>query len=539
MTKRSLLPSLALLLLAAACGRGPQVTSSQLPLKRVVVYRNGVGYFERAGRVDEAEVNFEMRQHAVGDFLATLAIVERGGSSVRSASFPIEVEDKYEPVPPPICPMQTTVPCPPPTPEPRKERNPLRKVSLRLDGNEHDLAVGYVAETPVWRPSYRVVITPDGKAELQSWGIVQNLSGEDWRNVDLVLVAGAPLAFRSALGDPVTPERPLVTDSGEVIASVPQGVTSLAQNKDGEVTRYVPEEQAPMAAPAPPQAEMADEASMDLKKEAGTGYAAPASRAGGVARRMAKASAPAGVAASSIAPLSAPKPLIGQAPSAPKNVSILAGVAVEAGATRYSVPYPITVPDESATMVLLSSQHVPGESVFLFAPDGGVSDSANHPFRVARFTNATTGLLERGPIAVFEKGSFLGQGMLESLPPNATATVPFALERGLSVEQSSRYDERGARLYKIEHGQLTIRARLGCPDDLQDHQRHERRGKNARQASPPAWYAALPTAVGNRRQRSSRKRSRSHLDQSIWQGRTGRGRAPIASAGRGLARSPR
>ena len=40
-------------------------------------------------------------------------------------------------------------------------------------------------------------------------------------------------------------------------------------------------------------------------------------------------------------------------------------------------------------------------------PDPGVPDSYSHPFRVVRFTNASKGLLERGPIAVFEKGSFL------------------------------------------------------------------------------------------------------------------------------------
>jgi len=94
--------------------------------------------------------------------------------------------------------------------------------------------------------------------------------------------------------------------------------------------------------------------------------------------------------------------------------------------------------------------------VYLFAPDGGVADSASHPFRVARFTNSTKGLLERGPIAVFEKGSFLGEGMLEPLPPKATATVPFALERGLAVMSESRYEELGARVLRIEASQLFI-----------------------------------------------------------------------------------
>jgi hypothetical protein len=455
--------------LAFGCARQPNIATNQLPLRRVVVYRNGVGYFERAGKVDESEVTFQMRQRAVGDFLATLAIVERGGSTVRSASFPIEVADKFEPPPAPVCPTDPGK-CPEPTAKAPKENNPLRRVSLRLDGKEHELAIGYVAETPVWRPSYRVVVN-SGHAELQSWGIVQNLSGEDWKNVDLVLIAGAPLAFQSTLGSPITPVRPLVSDSGEVIAAMPEGVTSLQQQETTAVTRYVPEEQDAAPASQPSRAGAAQAAAESDERAAKVASPGAVAKAG-VRRRLAKpksnladaskreAAGSRGYAFDENAPapvtMQAPPSPPAQAPSAPRNISILAGVAVESGATRYSVPYPITVPDESATMVLLASQQVPGESVFLFAPDGGVQDSVRHPFRVARFTNSTAGLLERGPIAVFEKGSFLGQGMLDSLPIGATATVPFALERGIAVEQAESHDERGARLYKIESGQLTI-----------------------------------------------------------------------------------
>jgi hypothetical protein len=128
----------------------------------VVVYRNGVGYFERAGSVDADRVTFKMRQRMVGDFLATLAIVERGGSSVRSASFPLEIEDEGGPVDPAF--LRTLAALRKPDAEPPKSGDPLREVVLRMDGERHDLAVGYVAETPLWRPSYRLVIADDGKA---------------------------------------------------------------------------------------------------------------------------------------------------------------------------------------------------------------------------------------------------------------------------------------------------------------------------------------------------------------------------------------
>ncbi len=405
--------------LVIGCTRQAIVSSPDgLPVQRVIVYRNGVAYFERAGHVDRDEVRFKMKQSEVGDFLATLAVMERGNSSVRSAAFPLKSADDDDDSGPPR----------EKTPD---EKKGLETVVLALDGKSHDLQVGYVAESPVWRPSYRLVVRADGEADLQAWGIVQNLSGEDWKNVRLSLIAGAPLAFQADLGTPVIPPRPVVTDEGEVIAAVPHAETSLQQEASPP---------APVAAPLPSGAQSSKASALRGAREAKkAGSAAPAAPAFDQAEAF-------GALASTPAPALSP----------PRNVRSLAAVAVEGGATRYDLPLPVTVPDGSATMVLLLSRPVPGEALFLFAPDGGVPDSASHPFRVARFTNNVGGVLERGPIAVFEDGAFLGQGMVDPLPAGATATVPFALERSIAVERERKLDEQGERVAKIENGELTI-----------------------------------------------------------------------------------
>jgi hypothetical protein len=415
-----------------------------------------------------------MRQRMVGDFLATLAIVERGGSSLKAASFPLEV-DKDDPIAqdPRFDRMLQAWDHPgePPRPMPKSDDR-LRKVTLSLDGKEHDLAVGYVAATPLWRPSYRVVVGKDG-ADLQVWGIVQNLSGEDWKDVELTLVAGAPIAFESTLGTPVTPSRPVITDTGEIIAQVPEGMTTLGDQPGGAVDRYAPDEpKAPEAEAAPTDASGADYDEDSAASRAGSGKAdAPAkdkkkaSRAIGSTGRVAPASKPANMPAPAPPPPAVTREemrrvemskLTEQGLSAPRRLSALAAVAVGGGSTRYRIPGEVTVPDESATMVLLVSRKVPGESVFLFSPDGGVPDSSAHPFRVVRFENATTGLLERGPIAVFGHGQFLGQGMLEPLPPKGKATVPFALDRSIAVTSERQSTEQGARLFRIEAGALYV-----------------------------------------------------------------------------------
>jgi hypothetical protein len=407
---------------------------SELPIRRVVVYRNGVAYFERAGHVEKDDVRFKMRQSEVGDFLATLAVMEQGGSSVRSAAFPLKDETGK-----------------PPKDDKEKEDldSALRTVVLSLDGRAHDLQVGYVAAAPVWRPSYRLVVEPNGESELQAWGIVENLSGEDWSAVQLSLVAGAPLAFEAQLGTPIIPSRPIVTDSGEVIASMPKGETSVAdRDADGVPDEKEPEKKpaaetpppppAATPAPAPAGGAAANDKSAEEQRKEGTG-----TRAKGDEGAMGN-------------PGTTPHRERFAGPSQPRNVHSLAAVAMQGGTTRYDIPNTINVPDKNATMVLLVARRVKGEAIFLFAPDDGVPDSTSHPFHVARFENATPGILERGPIAVFQQGSFLGQGLLDPLPAAATATVPFALERAIGVDQERKTDVQGTRVAKIDNGQLWL-----------------------------------------------------------------------------------
>jgi len=457
---------LALGVVTTGCVRQAILTTDALPVQRVVVYRNGVAYFERAGHVDRDEVRFKMKQSEVGDFLATLAVMERGGSSVRAAAFPLQMDEEA------MAPAGDSSSSPPacgrdPIDEARAERGEpartldqkrgLETVVLSLDGKVHDLQVGYVAESPVWRPSYRLVVQPEGDADLQAWGIVENLSGEDWKNVKLSLIAGAPLAFRAELGTPVIPPRPTVTDQGEVIAAVPRAETTLRQ-------------QAPE-----PVAQSSSQPSVSRDEEQSTGGAGggsaptremrramPKPGAARSADKKVATAASGALAPPPASPVATPEAYgyganaPGPSVSPPRSLRSLAAVAVEGGSTRYDLPLPVTIPDKSATMVMLLSRRVSGEALFLFAPDGGVPDSVSHPFRVARFTNSAGGVLERGPIAVFEDGAFLGQGMVDPLPVGATATVPFALERAIAVDQDRKFDELGERIAKIENGQLTI-----------------------------------------------------------------------------------
>ncbi len=85
-----------------------------------------------------------------------------------------------------------------------------RTLSIVLGGEgARQAGFSYVVAAPVWKTSYRLVLPKEGgKARLQGWGILENLTGGDWKDVDLTLVSGNPVALKQALYSAVYVDRP-------------------------------------------------------------------------------------------------------------------------------------------------------------------------------------------------------------------------------------------------------------------------------------------------------------------------------------------
>jgi hypothetical protein len=86
----------------------------------------------------------------------------------------------------------------------------LRRMTIATAGvGERQLYVSYISEVPVWKTTYRIVLSSK-EPLLQGWAIVDNTVGEDWNNVELSLVAGAPQSFIQQLSQPYYARRPVV-----------------------------------------------------------------------------------------------------------------------------------------------------------------------------------------------------------------------------------------------------------------------------------------------------------------------------------------
>jgi hypothetical protein len=89
----------------------------------------------------------------------------------------------------------------------------LRRMSIVTAGTgDRQLYVSYVSEVPIWKTTYRIVLPANEGDQplLQGWAIVDNTVGEDWNNVELSLVAGAPQSFIQQLSQPYYARRPVV-----------------------------------------------------------------------------------------------------------------------------------------------------------------------------------------------------------------------------------------------------------------------------------------------------------------------------------------
>jgi len=174
--RRFLLPTsltcaaLGLSLLAGCASQTSYVHSDTTTLGRVVVYRNGVAYFERTAVIDDDVLHLSVPADKVDDFLKSLTITDARTGQPAPVAYPTDVP---------------------------KSATGLIDMKIALSGpRPHHLRLTYVTEAPSWKPSYRVVLGQGGKVDMQAWAVVDNTSGEDWRNVKLGVGSSSAMSFR-------------------------------------------------------------------------------------------------------------------------------------------------------------------------------------------------------------------------------------------------------------------------------------------------------------------------------------------------------
>ena len=199
---------LAILAGTAACAHKQNFVSVDgAVLGRVVIYRNGVAFYERSARLEDGKVAVHVPRDRVDDFLKSLTVVDKATRKPISVSIPRQQAD---------------------------DGNYLTMLLETPDRTNADVLLTYVTDSPAWKPSYRVVVGDKGKVMLESWAIVDNVSGEDWKNVLVGVGSSSALSFRYDLWSVRRVDRDLLEGDRQFAVAPPTGMSPYSENAGSE-----------------------------------------------------------------------------------------------------------------------------------------------------------------------------------------------------------------------------------------------------------------------------------------------------------------
>jgi outer membrane protein OmpA-like peptidoglycan-associated protein len=126
------------------------------------------------------------------------------------------------------------------------------------------------------------------------------------------------------------------------------------------------------------------------------------------------------------------------------------------GMVHYSLPTSVSIANGESTLVPLINANVEGEENYLYRPDKNLPGSKQHPSRAVRVVNTGELALVPGPIAVFARDAFAGEGLLDSLSPSESAFIPFALDSSSDVSVKEAWADYPKNIISISEGDMTV-----------------------------------------------------------------------------------
>lgn len=462
----------------------PVVTEAALG--RVVVYRNGVAYFQRHATVHGNELTLDVPVERLDDFLKSLTVKDRKTGRAVPISFPT-LEDGDD------------------------------EVTIRLElpkHRTHELEITYVTESPSWKPSYRLDLKRDQPARLEAWAVVHNVSGEDWKGIAVGVGSTSALSFKYDLRSVHFVDRETLSDETALGVAPPTGgspyqvagnevellgavrldaVNGAPVAREGASKRPIAlSAAAPSAAGAALDEESAEgpAVAMGSGRGAGGGLSAVSERAKNSKKKIrvegfARA-ADADRMGASLANANAVRDKLVKSGIEPERIEVVAtgrtstGDAARVLAVRddgadkpsqpvsagddpigeayFVAPAALDVAKGHSAMVNVLTTEAPAKPVYYYDPISA-RGSKHFAFRAVMLENPSEHTLDAGPVTVYADGQFLGEGMSDAIPAKSRAFVPFSLDKKLVVETKEDGREDIDRLVTAQRGVLTTEAR--------------------------------------------------------------------------------
>ena len=271
-----------------------------------------------------------------------------------------------------------------------------RTIELSARGaGKRTVRVAYIVEAPVWKASYRLTLGADptaARSALQGWATIENMSGQDWKDVELTLVSGRPVAFRQALYNAYYVTRPEVPVevAGRLMPGIDRGSVEADQRNKGSAPA--------MPAPAPYRAQQE--------------------------RTMSPAAAP---------------------PPPPPVAAAAEQIEASDAATQviFKVPRAVSVENGRTLSIPIIDRQIPALRMALYQGD----TAARNPLAAIRLTNDGESGLPPGIITLYERDkagnvAYVGDARLSGFPVGETRLLAYALDEKITIERDVAQTDR-------------------------------------------------------------------------------------------------
>lgn len=302
------------------------------------------------------------------------------------------------------------------------ERDKGKKpVTMNFAGQgERRVRFGYVVETPVWKTSYRLILSDasKNKSNLQGWAIVENQTENDWNNIELSLISGRPISFIYNLYSPLYIPRLLVQ---------PELYTSL-RPQTYEPGIGLPREEELEEFAVPDEYSLAEGKLTARMMEKEKRYAPAATMSGLAAKPPAK------------------KPM-----DPIHSIASIADTGEIGELFQYTVGN-VSLPRQQSAMIPIIASDIQAERVSIY--NQGVL--SKYPLSGVQVVNNTGKHLLQGPLTIYDDNTYAGDAKIDDIPPGQERLISYAIDMKVHVDASKTKQEDTIQTGKIVKGILQL-----------------------------------------------------------------------------------
>jgi chaperonin cofactor prefoldin len=473
--------------------------AAELPVRTVILYKHGVGFFERGGSLGPGETaRLDFNADEMNDVLKSLTVQERGGGKISGLRY-----DSMDPLSHKLSEFPFHI----------SDGQPLSGTLDQLKGARVELKFGNETVAGVIAGA-RLQEANDKQPEREQLTLL--LDSGELRTVDLSAATGVRFTdpalqrelkeyFEALEAARSKEKRSVYIDSSDtqrrdvkasymiptpvwkssyrlILAATGKPMLegwAIVDNTTGEDWNKVElslvsgrpisfvSQLYPPKYVSRPSADLPDDAAAAPVLNAGAyETAAPAGGGGrGGGRFMAKAPAP---------PPPSPASRAGVAGGVPGGVlgGVIGGLQVDGSVSdslatpstivanasagelgelfEYRIGQPVTIRKDESAMLPFLQQEVAARKLLIYSHTG-----SEHPTNAAEITNSTGKTLDGGPITVYDGGAYAGEALMETLKQNDKRLISYAVDLGTRITEA--FDSKAAIVTEIhvQHGMLT------------------------------------------------------------------------------------